>query len=383
MNITFFFGNGFDRQLGLKTSYSDFLKTYVKEQPTDTDVIKSFKKYLISEQGKEFWSDAEIAMGDHLGMYTDATIDQYTECIENFENCMAEYLDSEQEQCDFQINSDGIAESFANFLENSFRDVLNNRSVDFSNVYTQSNNFNFLTLNYTLILERLLSSIDNPLYIKGPSNTSYQNRIRHTTHIHGELDSQIIMGVNDASQLNLSGGVSLSEEIGLQMIKPQQNKESGARRDVSAKQIIEDSNIIVIYGVSYGSTDAMWWDIIQKWLRSKNSHCIVAFVRDIDAAFNRRLMWPEIRYEARKRKEILSKLGVTEHDVDYSTLSNQIYIVLNTQRLNLKELIHPPKDLREKAARKALEHILEQEARMAQLQTIQSNLDGELQKLKG
>ena len=37
MNITFMIGNGFDRNLGLKTTYSDFIKWYKKTPPkTDT-----------------------------------------------------------------------------------------------------------------------------------------------------------------------------------------------------------------------------------------------------------------------------------------------------------------------------------------------------------
>lgn len=68
----------------------------MQESPADSSTIRSFKRYLKTEQGKEFWSDAEIAMGKHLGAYSDRNADQYGECIEDFEERMAEYLEAEQ-----------------------------------------------------------------------------------------------------------------------------------------------------------------------------------------------------------------------------------------------------------------------------------------------
>ena len=61
MNITFLIGNGFDLNLGLKTSFSDFLKVYKEPQAGDSDVIKKFKSYFLKDEN--LWSDAEMAFG--------------------------------------------------------------------------------------------------------------------------------------------------------------------------------------------------------------------------------------------------------------------------------------------------------------------------------
>ena len=43
MNITFLIGNGFDRNLGLATSYSEFVD-YYKKLPSSTETILKFKE---------------------------------------------------------------------------------------------------------------------------------------------------------------------------------------------------------------------------------------------------------------------------------------------------------------------------------------------------
>ena len=53
MNITFLIGNGFDLNLGLKTTYSDFLKEYTSVID-EKDPLKSFKKYILKDFDK--WS---------------------------------------------------------------------------------------------------------------------------------------------------------------------------------------------------------------------------------------------------------------------------------------------------------------------------------------
>ena len=45
MNITFLIGNGFDRNLGLKTTYSDFVEEY-KKTDAKTQTLKDFRQYI-------------------------------------------------------------------------------------------------------------------------------------------------------------------------------------------------------------------------------------------------------------------------------------------------------------------------------------------------
>lgn len=67
MKITFFIGNGYDINIGLKTGYPDFLQWYV-EQPSEDNLIADFKQIIAN--GIEYWSDLEITLGKkHLHIH--------------------------------------------------------------------------------------------------------------------------------------------------------------------------------------------------------------------------------------------------------------------------------------------------------------------------
>ena len=81
MKITFFIGNGYDINIGLKTAYHDFLKWYV-EQPSKNDTITDFKKII--EDGIEYWSDLEIALGKYTTRFS--SFEQIEEVYDDINN---------------------------------------------------------------------------------------------------------------------------------------------------------------------------------------------------------------------------------------------------------------------------------------------------------
>ena len=91
LNITFLIGNGFDRNLGLDTTYSDFVKHYKRIEPK-TDNLKNFHKYI--KENEELWSAAEIAMGEYTGELEKGQAEVFAECQTDFCEKMAEYFTS-------------------------------------------------------------------------------------------------------------------------------------------------------------------------------------------------------------------------------------------------------------------------------------------------
>lgn len=57
------------------------------------------------------------------------------------------------------------------------------------------------------------------------------------------------MGVNDESQLNLTGGVSLNKYVQWVLVKSVQNAETNNNWDKPAKDVIQKSDIIYIYDI--------------------------------------------------------------------------------------------------------------------------------------
>lgn len=354
MNITYIFGNGFDIQLGLATRYSHFLQEYVKPLDSDSENIRAFKRYLQDGTNRELWSDAERAMGEHLGEFGNDTLNEYSERVLDFESRMIEYLEREQKKCSFD-KPDKIKAVFADFLRNSFEDVLVRRGQEIGvNSECITNRYSFLTFNYTNLLDRILEccgEADSVIGFRAIRNTRYLDRIGKVCHVHGALNSQIIMGVNDESQLNLDGGVTLSERLRRQLIKPALNAACRRNWDTDAQNLISESHVIVIYGVSYGATDAVWWTGIQGWLRNDKNHKLVAFIRDSGPQYNRKLPWQEIDYEEDKRRGVLLKLGVDPNSGVFAEMMEQTYVIVNTNRLNLKELLlEKPKETADDAA---------------------------------
>ena len=80
MNITFLIGNGFDRNLGLATSYRDFVKEY-KNTPGSTKNLEKFREYI--NENEDLWSQAEIEIGadgnaaDHNPVFRNAVGDKF------------------------------------------------------------------------------------------------------------------------------------------------------------------------------------------------------------------------------------------------------------------------------------------------------------------
>ena len=341
MNITFIFGNGFDIQLGLASRYSDFLDAYIA-MPSESETILEFKKYLKDSKNRQLWSDAENAMGEYLGYFDDENIDWYHERIEDFETHMIEYLEAQQNRCTYALKSD-IEEAFINFITKSSKDVLNNRSMELYPAVINSNSnsiYRFITFNYTNLLDNIVKCCSK----EGLNQREHflcKNEFGPVIHIHGTLDSQIIMGVNDETQLDLSGGVTLTDPLRWELIKPKMDGEFLNNQDIRIMTEIQQSDIIYIYGVSYGKTDMLWWNELEKWLKANPAHKLVAFIREPTRKINNRLPWAELVYENTKRADILRKLGIQRYDPEFDKLINQIYIILNTSRLNMKGLILP------------------------------------------
>ena len=73
MKVVYLIGNGFDLNLGLKTSYSDFYTYYLNIESNDAQIaqLKEHLKYDKDNKGKyRYWSDLEIAMGEYTKKFS-------------------------------------------------------------------------------------------------------------------------------------------------------------------------------------------------------------------------------------------------------------------------------------------------------------------------
>ena len=88
MNVTLIIGNGFDLNMGLPTSYSDFYHYYLKvDSPVSgTDFIKQKIK-----DAPENWADLEKNLGDITVEYSDNVM-EFDAVFGNVRNELEKYL---------------------------------------------------------------------------------------------------------------------------------------------------------------------------------------------------------------------------------------------------------------------------------------------------
>ena len=146
------------------------------------------------------------------------------------------------------------------------------------------------------------------------------------------------MGVNDESQLDISGGITLNESLKWKLIKPEINSTTRFSWDIPTERAIETSNVIAIYGVSFGITDNKWWELIRNWLLKDVKHRVVWFVRDKAKEINK-LLWSVTDFNNKKSQELLVNLGFERDDPKFTKLLDQVYIIADTKRLSFKKLI--------------------------------------------
>lgn len=284
MNITFLIGNGFDLNLGLSTKYEHFLKEYVRSKSED-GIIKEFKRDILRESSN--WASAEEAFGDYTKEYIglEYGAEYFCACHEDFCENLARYLQKEESRLQLDKTDERsvkafiTAISFPNFIR-GFREVQQQEIRQVVSAYDGGFVYNFINFNYTTTLDQYLEAANNMkglFALRKFRGTSYSSGIGQCIHVHGTTSSDMVLGVNDETQIvapEIFSGVG--EEYKYQVIKQKTNQMNEQNVDTKTATLLGQSHLIYIYGMSLGRTDALWWNrIIDLMLKNKNLHVII------------------------------------------------------------------------------------------------------------
>lgn len=281
MNITFLLGNGFDIGLGLKTRYEDFYKQYTKISSADSEIIINFKNDLLNEDlnySKEIvdWSDFEKAFGQYSKNFSVDTKADYLKCFEDFVTKFNVYLEQEEKKVDFS-DTNSIIQTMFNAVTTYFH-IREGDKEFIQSLYTPIANgriYNFISYNYTKTVDECANLLKQHL------KSDKVRSVGKILHIHGFIEENMIMGVNDKSQITnpvLADDNAVSREL----VKPIQNIDMRTNYEKQVIETINRSDIICIYGMSIGETDKKWWSIIGEWLVEKEKHALVILKYDDD-----------------------------------------------------------------------------------------------------
>lgn len=329
MKVVYLIGNGFDLNLGLKTSYSDFYTYYLNVKNNDAQII-NLKRHLQNDKNKDgkykYWSDLEIAMGE------------YTQEFSNKDDMEKVYNDLYDNLRDYikNVELSGVQNDYEkNKLQTDLaRPEKYLRKVFIEEIRTYAKKWKFqssetyiISFNYTKTIETIFNYKFNMNL--GPSSYNNMNNILFPIiHIHGTSNDPII-GLNDISQI---GNKQLKNDIEVQdfLLKPKINEAVGHLNDKQALNHISQANLICLFGVSLGETDNLWWNAVGERLKSD---CRVIYFVYNPEEHPRPSELTKIR---RKYKDFLlsrTKLSLEEKQEVF----NKIYIVHNSNMFNLKK----------------------------------------------
>lgn len=325
MHITFLIGNGFDRNLGLQTAYSDFVKVY-KTLESKSGNIQTFRKYI--EENEEKWSAAEEQLGQYTEHLKSGQGQAFSECQEDFCVHLADYLQEQQKRVNFEFNKEKILKAFEQIktLTQPFSvDIRTRLEGVYRNHRPETLYFDFINFNYTYTLDECLRIVKQKPGILGGhtyNGAHFTDMVGKVCHVHGTVEGEMVFGVNDESQIanpDIFNGNELGKKF---LIKKETNESHGQQTDSTASEIIQASSIIYIYGMALGITDKLWWQRICKWLLSNGEAHVIIHQHEMPSKGVFQYAYEQ--YAQNKRREFMSLGDLTEDK--WSKVESRIHI---------------------------------------------------------
>lgn len=270
MITTWIIGNGFDLNLNLNTGYKYFLEQiYLSESANQ---YSAEKKKLISAMGsshnKDNWSDLELMSGQVTESYS---LDEKELFIQGFEEMVLELRDhlcNEQNRFEKdlidKVNIDEFWKSLTRLPER-----LCSVGAEKIGNYRQRReiiHYRFISLNYTNVFDRLLEKTKTA---HGDFDTrfSYTDVAHDVLHLHGTLSETggLVFCVSNPNQICNTDFAQDPDFLEL-WLKQNRNTFFGNHRERDAAKIVNSSELIVIFGCSYGQTDEYLWNMVGTWL---------------------------------------------------------------------------------------------------------------------
>lgn len=283
MNITFLIGNGFDLNLGLDTRYSDFLEVYKNTDSNGDKKLEYFKNSVLKDD--KLWSNAEIAFGKSTEKFKKDgyNAEEFCDCHENFCVELAKYLLEQEQRLNYTKLNDLLCKGLISGLLNykkGFREEEAEAITSPENSFAGGKSFNFINFNYTQTLDLCVYGVKQKkgsLGTRVHSRTNYENVIGNLLHIHGTVHKDMVLGVNDTSQIaDMSLFDGYDDEYISEIIKPRTNAVNQENIETKVDALLNSSDVIYVYGMSIGATDCLWWNkICELMKKKKNLHLIV------------------------------------------------------------------------------------------------------------
>lgn len=279
--VTFIIGNGFDCKYKWKVSYDQFLGYYLRISTGKNEVLKCFKDKIRAEKKRKSygsWSDLEIKMGS----YETETLEEFCTCYDDISHFLSKYIKGvveknkglpEEDLKDPNLFHNGFMHFLVHFTEVATDDpqgfsVLNE-------IYCSiKSTFSFILLNYTPLLENGIKYLLSPERNFKPFKGEQKVKLGKVLQPHGDLDN-IVFGVSDVSQICKK--FANEYEYRRRILKEERIKYLGKTWLEDGKKMINNSDLIAIFGASIGASDNHWWRMIAEWLAEDGKRNVLIY----------------------------------------------------------------------------------------------------------
>lgn len=345
MNVLYILGNGFDKAQGMHTSYPEFYQYLMKNTDNGSALLQQLKQDINAD--KELWSDMEEALGHFTSKVKSAN--DFDSLYFELSDHLQDYLKNEEKMFNptEELKTKFIKDFIFPFrylgIEN--QKIINdlylseNKANKKAGLPSPVHSINVMTLNYTNTLERLLLPADTTKNINS-NNVDYDYNIdssfvlRKIIHVHGILNDSIIIGVDNIGQIS-NEQFRKNADIRDLIVKEQSNHAMGYTCHEQCENLILEADIVVLYGVSLGDTDARWWQLIGNRFRT-GKLCLIQHIfkpNDIIITPNRKQWLGKIDRE--RRNFILNKMMLYQTQFPDETKS-RLFFVANSSIFQLK-----------------------------------------------
>lgn len=295
MNIVYLIGNGFDLAQDLKTSYKEFYnKSYKWSHPVN--IVEQKIIASITENVGD-WSNLEWALGTFTNEVND--VDGFAEAYESLYLKLKDHLLSEENRFS-AVN----IERYRNELANPFADLSYREQQAYhefsSGFFGATSIVNIISFNYTDVFERAIGYQYQPIPLKGEYFRD-GIQLNNVYKVHGSLRGTFLMGVNDSSQI-ANSAFSTNLDICDFLVKPRVNQNLGQSFDSFALDLIGNANLIIVFGMSIGETDKLWWKQVAERLKAPNVRMIIFHHPDSSIPEDRK--WKEEKEKRKVKKHL-------------------------------------------------------------------------------
>ncbi len=346
MEITFLIGNGFDIGVGMSSRFVDFFPLYQGQSIDKPDEIRMLSEEIGSDY--KTWAAFESALGDYTEKFSPDTKNNFFEQIKDFEISFIDYIKKQEELLSYKdvaLIKGTFEKALTNFFSlDNLNKVSNNKITRLFQKYRNERYVcNFINFNYTDIFSKCLE------VTKVNKTKELKYNIGNIINVHGKCDFYPIIGVNDISQIK-NKTLANDPTFVSRIVKPTINQLLGYNNEIDARNIISRSAIIVIYGMSMGKTDALWWDTIVQWLNASPEFQLVLF--DYDPDFQTTVPFDWIDKNETIKNKILS--FNTQKNINTNALKDRIHIAVHKNIFEM-DLMKEHRDLVDKAVNKMID----------------------------